>query len=760
MSFYRQGDGLSWPPLFSIPENEKKEALKRIQETNADYSNRTLAERIIAYAEGISIGYSAASDPCVQTACERVALKFMLCDSTFAEDLLTAEELSKANEVYARKQFNSKLLQKLLIAFLNLLYHHPLGSAHRSLFTISILDEIRKVQDEEINRSFGPLKKVIESSASGVKGICYYKGEQVSFGSAFHLNDALNEFLVQKTNYDFNKANRRYVSGESSTLFCNSEEEVGNGLLQRALLDDSAFWQAHKNFNVVSFLNEIVKQNDSKHGEKVLSFIVDNLRKMRNMDVVYAHGFPLYVSLYDQLTEQLEEQTFRFSFKRLESYCDVSAVRSVPLCYPMCKRDDRALKIGKSVWDRFISEYNYPDRHEAVTRFLKDEVTRFVSGETRDNSDIAVILDSAPFRYSAKNEDREFFEAYHPDCFSFENIWNRVYLKAYAVTLLSSEEKVRFSYLHRIFFDLLRTVEKRTGICTAHQLDLSTRNKSYEELKQLLSDYGVQVSDDRKNDYVIALLDRDTATMEETALFPALEQTGDAIYGLAVAELLFYNPATERMAEWFEDYTRAESQVLISKKQGFDKLYLQIGNPAKYVEFDSIYFDYESITEERMQALHREKYLADSLEMIIGAVYRDAGIDKAIGFAKELLLRTFPKTFQEEIHPTDQTIRNRDIDPDYWTKILPAPCSVMTGDLHTLWNALNKAVLVISLGTDEKEKRQFITNSFGNTAIYGDDGYLGSVSWAFYDYLNNGLSFVLAKYGEVIRENFTKNKRH
>mgnify|MGYP003309778481 CR=1 FL=1 len=30
------------------------------------------------------------------------------------KDLLTEEELTKANEVYARKQYNSKILQKLL----------------------------------------------------------------------------------------------------------------------------------------------------------------------------------------------------------------------------------------------------------------------------------------------------------------------------------------------------------------------------------------------------------------------------------------------------------------------------------------------------------------------------------------------------------------------------------------------------------------------------------------------------------------------
>ena len=758
MSMYRHRDGLFWLSLFSIPsEKEKKQLLKWINERHIDYTAQRLASEMLGLS-GMGHSEYRADDPCMQAACEHVALKFMLCDSDLAKDLLSEEELAKANEVYARKQYNSKLLQKILHDFLNILTEQQEKNNLKNLFTISIIDELRKVQEEEINRTYGALKKAIEKVASGVKSNCYYEAEHDFYGFIPPLNDSLNQFLLTKLGYNFNQSNKRHAGNEMSTLFCNYEQKVSNGILQLALVNDADFWANHEYFVVVTFLNEIAKLNDIRHAEKVLSFIAENLQKMPHMQLVFEHHFPLWMSKYDELVESLEDQAFRFSFKRLESYCDLSIVKSVPLCYPMSKAEPAFFEIGQRVWEHFIRDYNYPNDYEAVEKYLNVEINRFIAKETQEHNDIAVILDAAPFRYSADNEDRRLFTAYHPDCFSFENIWKRVYLKAYAVTLLSDDEQTQFSYLQRIFVDLIKAIERRIGICTVHQLDMSSREKNFEALKQLLGTYGVNVTEEHKSDYIISLLDRDTALIEEAESFPVLEQIGDAIYGLAVAELLFYDPDTESMAEKFEHFTRAESQVLISKKQGFDKLYLQIGLPAKYVEFDTLFYDMETFDEEKLQELNQEKYLADSLEMIIGSVYRDLGVVQAMDFAKQLLLKTFPKQLRKEVRPTEENKHNRDIDMDYWSRILPSPCSVMTGELRTLWNALDKVILIASLGTDDKDKRRYITNSFGNTAIYGESHNYG-VAWAFHDYLNNGLLSVLEKYGETICDNYKSNKK-
>ena len=771
MSFDRHRDGLFWSSLFSISGEQKKHILNRIKETQLDYQSQWLATRMLEFSGVRHVSDYRADDQCIQTACEHVALKFMLCDSDFAKDILSDEELEKANDVYARKQYNSKILKKLLSHFLVLLNHlQSLDIRIGSIFTIPIIDEFCKVQEEEISRSFGELKKTIEKVAAGVKNNCYYETERFSSFYERQLNDELNQLMLSKANYDFNKTVNYRSVNQRSTLFCNNEDKVNNRILQFALVNDAEFWSKHENFSIVIFLNSIVELNDVRHAEKVLSFIVENLQKMPNMNIVFENNFPLYMSKYNELVESLEDQAFRFSFKRLESYCDLTKLEGVPLCYPMSKADASFFEIGKNVWERFISEYNYPNDYDVVKHYISDEINRFIAGDTHNYDDIAVILDSAPFRYSADNEDRRLFSAYHPDCFSFENILNRVYLKSYAVTLLSDDAQTQFSYLQRIFVDLIKTIEKRIKICTVHQLDTTTRDKHYLKLKKMLSSYGVEASDENKNNYIISLLDRDTAMIEEAEVFPMLEQTGDAIYGLAVAELLFYNPDSlfypednydpsgKNIAERFEKFTRAEAQVLISKKHKIDEMYLQTGLPAKFTEYDSIFFDYETTNEEQLQTLNQEKYLADSLEMIIGAISIDKGIAPALNFAKRLLKETYPKHFSKEIHVEDRKGRDEDIDWEYWPRILPGLYSDMSDAHRIIWNALNKVVLIASLGTDDKDKRRYITNSFGNTAIYGEAIEHG-VSWPFYYYLHNGLDFVLQKYRNAICENYLKNNK-
>ena len=763
MSIFRQRDSLDWLSLFSISEKEKKRTLQWIQQTQMDYDSRYFSYELLEVT-GLNPQDFRTDDTATQIACETVALKFMIEDTTFAKDLLNAEDYEKAQSVFARKQLNSKILRNLLSCFFKLLKDHGHGGNLKNLFTLQIMDQIKIAQEEEINRNFGTLKKRLDKVSSGVKNKCYFEAEQTYRDFRVYLNEELNEFVTVQFGYNFNQAKSRGGSRYSTTLLWEQEHKAGNSILQLALLDDKNFWSQHERFCVVTFINEVAKQNDLRHAEKILTHIFENLKKMQNMTLVLDNGFSLYTSMYKELVEALEEQGRRFTFKRLAQYCDISVLDNLCFCYPMNNIDEKRFEIGHKTWDKFICEYNYPHDAEKVMQFLSDEVARFTPESFNDMKEIAVILDCGPFRFTDKeDDDRKLFRAYRPDCFTAENIWKRVHLKAHAVTLLSDDEATQFSYLQRIFIDLIKTVEERIGICTAHQLDMSARIRHYEQLKEKLKEFGIETNDQSKEDYIISLLDRDTAQMSEAERFPELEQLGDSVYGLAAAELLFYNPTTvlpwnteKKMQQLFEDYTRAEAQVLISKKHGFDKLFLHIGLPSKYLEFDSLFFDYDTANEEHLQGLNQEKYLADSLEMIIGAICRDKGINTAIKFAKELLQKTFTKTFTAEIYPTDENKRNTDIEWDYWARILPAPRTVMESEHHVLWNALHKVVMTLSLGTNDKEKRNYISHSFGNTAIY-DESHSYDISWVFYDYLQSGLDTVLKKYGNKVRESY-KNK--
>ena len=764
MSIFRQRDSLNWLSFFSISEKDKKQILDQIQKIDWEYDGARFAEAL-SYATKLQSHDFRTTEPAVQNACEYVALKFIIKDTHLAKDILSSEDFGKAQAVFARKQYNSKILRYLLSCFFKLLKAYDHEHRLENLFTLPILDQIKIAWEDEVNRSFGTLKKTVDKVASGVKSTCYFHANQ-HFRYSDALSEPLNGYVREHFNYDFNQA-KFHQTRYSSTLIATQADKAENHFLCIAMVDDAEFWKNHDDFSIITFVNEVAEQNDTRHAEKILEHIFKNLKRMKHMDLVFKNGFPLYMSMYDELKTALEEQCRRFTFKQLDGYCDLSALNDVCFCYPMSKVDEARFEIGRSLWERFIGEYNYPHDKEKVMQFIADELEGFVSENIRNQTEIGVILDCGPFRFTDKeDDDRKLFRAYHPDCFTAENIWKRVYLKAHAVTLLSDDEKTQFSYLQRIFINLIKTVEQRLGICTAHQLDLSTRAKYYDKLKKALRAFGIDTDDSYKEDYIISLLDRDTAMASETERFAELEQLGDAIYGLAVAELLFYNPQTclpwnteKKISALFEDYTRAEAQVAISKKLGFDSLFLHIGLPAKYMEYDSLFFDYENLQEEHLQALSKEKYLADSLEMIIGAICRDKGVTAAIKFTKKLLKQTFSKTFSSEVYPTEENKHNEDIEWDYWTRILPAPRTVMEEEQRVLWDALHKVIMTCLLGTDDKGKRKHITGSFGNTAIYGENcGY--DISWVFYDYLQNGLDFVLRKYGEKVRENFKNHFRY
>jgi hypothetical protein len=294
MLSYRQVDGgrLIWRSLFSIQNHDAENFLANIKnDPTPYYSDQEFTRKVL---KAVDLNWHA--DTLLQLACIRVSLNFMLNNSTIAEELLGQEEYCKAIEQYNRKQYNSKLLQYLLSRFYLLINYK--NNYFSQCLTYPILDEIRKVKEEEINALYGPLKKVIDKVASGVKGRCYTDNSWRRGINGCTLDDKLNEYFIQKTNYDFNKANSWSNGLPFVSIYCylselssfkaaeerrRQEWDLINDLFQRALLDDEEYWKEHSTFNVADFLNNIVEQNDIRHAEKVLDLIIKNLQKKPHM---------------------------------------------------------------------------------------------------------------------------------------------------------------------------------------------------------------------------------------------------------------------------------------------------------------------------------------------------------------------------------------------------------------------------------------------------------------------------------------------
>lgn len=770
MSFYGQKDGLFWPSYF-FPDlrDQPKEISRKISEIKqfaGEYRGDFFKGLMLSRSNHEPPHWYDPDNHAPRLACERVALKFMLVDSNFAADFLSEEELDKAQDTYARKQHNNHILQKLLAYFA---YAFQSGSYRLStdqdpllnLFAIPILDEYKKCLAEEVDKRFKPLKKEIDHIASGVHGSCYFHCE-----AARNHYDPLPEDLTIYVSEHYGDAYRRSLSPSealhSYLLPSEKQREITRRVLQRALLEDADFWSKCNDFDVILFLRQVEEHNGSRHARKILDRIVANLEKDPDAQLVLEHGLPICMADFQAHLYALEERTRRFTFSRL-SHIDPDCIDIYleGFCYPALVPScvEPKLQAGKALWEAFIGEFAYPHDKEKAFRCLREEVERFAQTETftkKKPREIAILLDRDAFLYEANCPDRTLFSAHHPDFFSAENIWNRVYLKAYILTCMVKEEQDRYVCLHKIYLDVIKLLESRFGLKTAHQVDDEARAHKYLALKEKLASLDVEISDSRREEYIIALLDWDTALREEYDTFPILEQLGDALYGLAVAEMLFYQPNSEgpglvSMANRFEDMTRAEAQITLSRFHGFDKLYHSVGASGKYGEHDSGYGSNDAfvINDTANKWELREKYLADSLEMILGAVCRDRGFETALRLAKRLLTEAYPQEFPPEIRHGEDTRHMEQIGEDYWTRILPAPLTPMIPAQMTLWRALEKAFLTVVLGTDTDDKRVYITYTYGNTL-----GASHHVNWPFYDYLHGGWNALLQGYSEQAKLSF------
>ena len=84
--------------------------------------------------------------------------------------------------------------------------HQAVIHRHRSLDRLQ-RDEIRIAEEEEADRTYGALKKVIEKVAAGVKSGCYFEAEHGCYEWKNNLPEELNGFFIAKAEYNFNKWN-------------------------------------------------------------------------------------------------------------------------------------------------------------------------------------------------------------------------------------------------------------------------------------------------------------------------------------------------------------------------------------------------------------------------------------------------------------------------------------------------------------------------------------------------------------------------
>lgn len=746
--------GLNWSAFFSV-EKEKSEIIKQTKNYTFDNYNPDHL-RCLFQLQGIN-----AQDEDFVTACEISVLEWATEFTTFAKDVLSGDECDKVKQLIDRGQYNSKLVKTLLSKACATFLHRVSEREKLSqLFQWKIWENLKIVHDERVTKSFAELKSEIDKITSGVKSECYLSAAIAYRPYSLEFDEKSNAYLKDKYAYDFNSIHT-YPQMDSLVLFNEAAWNLTREILKLTLLNNGAFWQKQAGFDIFAFVQAVRDYNDDKHADKILDKIFGQIIADEKGKRLIENSLPIMFVREDDYINGLEERTFRFAFERFEGKCNLSKLDDECFCYPLtCPENvEKKIEIGKKVFHDLICKAVYPQCGNAVWEFLQEEIHNPKPILAKESWAIRDVFDCFTFGYHRVKLDYKAIKVLCPDYFSEENIWNRLYLKAAAMQNITASEEECFGCLYEIFYDVFQAVEQRMGVQTAYQKDTTERENRYLQLKDILKDFDVQISDEYKSDYIISLLDRKIAVLQEAERFPVLEQLGDAIYGLAVAEMLFYNPDSDSkmIAKQFEKYTSAIYQVKVARLLQLDKLYFSAMTlPCKYERDILINPDNDTyaISQEREAYSTKEKYLADSLEMIIGTICKDCGFLSALTFSKEILKKVSPDVFVSEVKWKEHNIVDN-IEMDYWTRILPSPYSAFDDFLSVLWRAFDKVFLAYSLGTEDVAIRRFLTNNYGISDVYGDKcGYV--VNKVFYEYLHNGLEQAINKYEKQIQENYKK----
>lgn len=751
-------DGLYWSSFF-FSKNER-------EKTKLELLNYIKSNAIQPYESGLENLLDIHSDEFDKKACEIAVLEYCLNESGFAKDVLSTEDYEKALNQFERKQYSSKLLKKLLGDFNYLLIRvraieHNDGLKKIKYYLLKSINLIAEnLRQEHLNKEYLPLKQKISKICSGVNSVCYFEAEKNYFA---RFDDGLKKFILEKYGYNIDKALNMY--SKSDAYIC-----------KRALLDDEKFWTEHEKFDIFAFLNNIYNLNGYTHAQKVISHIFDNIISDEIGKKLIENNLPIMFINKREFLSQIKEHTFMITFKRFNDIYDLNKIKNEPIIYPLETDEnvEKKLVIGKEITNEFFKEI-YPNDSGRVFEFFNGELNKEKDFYRLDGKyTIKDMFLFHTFGYWGNGENAPEYNVakiYSPEYFSAENMWNRIYLIAYAMVQIEKKPQKYQSNLFEIFYDLFRAIEIKFGLKTSFQRDIKSRNEAYEQLKQILKCYDIDISDKFKNDYIISLLDRKVAIMEESERFPVLEQLGDAIYNFCVAEMMFYQPADLEENSIFNSYDNfvcAEAQIKIANMLSLDKIYISSGLIMEKHTRDTLIRPNNEmfwLKEERSQIRNAEKYLADSLEMIIGVICKDCGYKKAIEFTKDVIKKAYPDVFTGEIYFDSEIPEGLEIDSDYWNRIRPCPLyqyyyNTYLSEMYSsrMWEALSKFLLTYSLGTENKTERNFITNHFARDNELFEMKYLSNKSFniTMYDYLHKGLDYIMKHYAEGIKEKYKK----
>ena len=656
------------------------------------------------------------------------------------------EDYEKITKIVERKQINSKILIEVLgrVSYVFNSFRTDIANL-AFILNNDIKRKIVEYNNNYVIKTMGPLKQKIDKIASGVNIKCY-----LGFNQNYHtikISDNIKTYIKEKSGYDLDNSDYRY---KNKMFF----EKV----LSRAIIDDDSIWNFEEYYygrTILSFVTLVEKYNDIKHATKIIDYAFEEACKDKKIKYLYDNKLPFF--LYN-----IEEDMIDWSINRLSVYLSKTVDFKIKkeelngFLYPLYDGYKDFIFEGKEIFKSFL-KFTYPKDFEKAEEEFNNldnviQESQQIGAMTRRELTVRFILNYHILGYDNVELKEKYLSLYCKDFLNDNSVLGRFYYRIYIINKYAKDYSNECIYEY--LYEILKLIEEKNNFKSAFVLDTNLRESKLQILKDVLSKYDINIDDKYKDLYIISLLDRKYATAQEAARFAELEQFGDAIYDLAVDNILFYDPEDRNSLDHQnrEELVKADAQIKVSKYLGIDKAYISKFNDAINKKYDN----YEAF-ENGINDSRDGHYLADSLEMVIGAVAKQYNVQKALDFATKIILEANPEL------PTPVTFGNFDpiylyneskADKDYLNKIYPGPFS----DEHEYYSeyisigyALSKLLKIAIIGNDTVEKRKLIANNLNK--VLPDDRYDGYYQYVV-TYLYYGIEETIKRYQTIVESSY------
>ena len=664
------------------------------------------------------------------------------------------EDYEKIVGLISRKQINSKMVVNVL-SRISIIFE-AMSPDYDRLALVLTNDIKRKIIDFQnafVIKQMGNLKSKIDSIVSGVKTKCYLEFYNEGFDYLRRPSDEFLSYVKEKYGY--------YLISVTYSMYVEKNLNLRK-ILSYALLDDDSMWSfdeyGYNEKSIVNFVALVEKFNDIKHAEKIIDYAFKEACNDEKIKFFIENKISL--SLFN-----VEKDLINWSINRLDIYLskvvdfqiDESELNG--FIYPIYNGYDDYISKGKDIFNKFIKEV-YPNDYNKVFSELSnlDFIVRdeqVVHNKKYKALTIRDVIDYHVLGYDFVDEKKKYLSIKCKDFLRDESVLSRLYYRIYIIDKYAKD--ISSEYIYEYLYEVLKVIESKNKLKSSYVMDTTLRDNSYNLLKDILSNYGLKIDDSFKPLYVNALLDRKYATAEEADMFAELEQFGDAIYELAVDNILFYDPNGKNCVNHQnrEEFVKADAQVEVVQFLGLEKAYISKLNNA----LNNKYHQNEMIEAGLNVSYMNGHFLADSLEMVIGAVAKEFGIQRALDFATDIIVKAYdlekPVLFKnfDPVYLYNESNLNK----DYLNKIYPGPF-LKYPDYYSSYSiissALNKLLKIAILGNDTPDKRRLITISLGELSPGDkyDNFYQIVVSYLYF-----GIEQTIEKYRKIVESNYNKS---